>query len=97
HQTLELDGRSHGYSADEWLPTVYDITASLLEASRLTREPPSPVEQAQEAVRWLSRAIIDLDENAPDTATAVVDALGRILAVHIFADVACMPANAPST
>ncbi len=97
HQALELDGRSHDYSAGEWLPAVYDTAASLLEAARLNREPPSLVEQAQEAVRWLSRAIIDLDENAPDTATAVVDALGRILAVHIFADVACMPANAPST
>lgn len=97
HQALELDGRSHDYGADEWLPAVYDTAASLLEAARLNREPPSLVEQAQEVVRWLSRAIIDLDENAPDTATAVVDAIGRILALHVFAGVACTPTDEPTT
>ena len=51
HQALELDGQAHDYSADEWLPAVYDIAAPLLEAARLNREPPSLVEQAQEAVQ----------------------------------------------
>jgi hypothetical protein len=91
HEALELDGQAHDYSAGEWLPGVYDIAASLLEAAHLTREPPSLVEQAQEAVRWLSRAIIDLDEDSPDAAAAIVDGLGRMLALHIFADVACTP------
>ena len=65
HQALELDGQEHDYSAEEWLPAVYDIAAPLLEAARLDREPPSLVEQAQEAVRWLSRAIVELDEDPP--------------------------------
>jgi hypothetical protein len=56
--------------------------------ARLTREPPSLVEQAQEAVRWLSRAIVDLDEDSPDAAAAIVDGLGRVFALHVFADVA---------
>jgi hypothetical protein len=96
-QALELDGREHGYSAEDWLPAVYDTAASLLEAARLNREPPSLVEQAQDAVRWLSRAIIDLDGDAPGAATTVMDALGRLLALNVFADVACRPTDEPTT
>jgi hypothetical protein len=61
------------------------------------REPPSLVEQAQEAVRWLSHAIVDLDQDSPDAAAALVDGLGRILALHVFASVARKPANEVST
>jgi hypothetical protein len=89
HRALELDGRAHDSSADEWLPAVYDIAASLLEAARLDREPPSLVEQAQEAVRWLSRAIVALEGDAADASAAIVDGLGRILSLHVFAGVAC--------
>ena len=96
HQALELDGQAHDYNADEWQPAVYDIAAPLLQAARLVREPPSLVERAQEAVRWLSRAIVDLDEDSPDAAAALVDGLGRILALHIFADVAGKPTDEPS-
>lgn len=88
HRALELDGRAHDYRADEWLPAVYDIAAPLLETARLNREPPSLVEHAQEAVRWLSRAIVDLDGDAPDAAAAIVDGLGHILALHVFSEVA---------
>ena len=55
HRALELDGRAHDYTADEWLPAVYHIAAPLLEGARLHREPPSVVEHAQDAVRWLSQ------------------------------------------
>jgi hypothetical protein len=51
------------------------------------------VEQAQEAVRWLSRAIVDLDHDAPDGAAAIVDAVWRTLALHVFADVARGPTD----
>jgi len=88
HRALELDGQAHDFRADEWLLAVYDTAAPLLETARLSREPPSLVEQAQEAVRWLSRAIIDLDGDAPDAAAAIVDALGRMLALHVFAEMA---------
>ena len=95
HQALELDGQAHDYSADEWLPAVYDIAAPLLKAARLNREPPTLVEQAQEAVRWLSRAIVELDHDAHDATAAIADALGRILALHVFADVARTPTDEP--
>ena len=58
HQALELDGHARDYSADEWLPVVYDVAASLLETARLDCEPPSFVELAQQALRWLSSAIV---------------------------------------
>ncbi len=93
HQALDLDGQAHDYSADEWLPAVYDSAAPLLESARLNREPPSLVEHCQEAFRWLSRAIVDLDEDSPDAAAAIVDGLGRTLALHVFADVARTPAD----
>lgn len=91
HQALDLDGRAHDYRADEWLPAVHDIAVPLLEAARLSREPPSLVEHAQEAVRWLARAIIDLDREAPGAAAAIADAAGRILALYVFGDVAGHP------
>ena len=97
HQALELDGQAHDYSAEQWLPAVYDIAAPLLETARLTREPPSLVEQAQDAVRWLSRAIVDLDQDSLDAAAAIADALGRVLALHIFADVAPKATGKPAT
>ena len=93
HRALELDGQAHDYSADEWLPAVYDIATPLLEEARLDREPPSLVDQAQEAVHWLSRAIVDLDEDSPDAAAAIVDSLGRILALDVFAEVARKPTD----
>ena len=96
HRALELDGRAHGYTADEWLPAVYDIAAPLLKAARLNREPPSLVQNAQEAVRWLSRAIVDLDQDSPDVTAAIVDTLGRILALDVFADVARRRTDEPS-
>ena len=50
HQALELDGQAHDYRADEWLPAVYDTAAALLEAARPDREPPSLVQQTQDAI-----------------------------------------------
>jgi hypothetical protein len=93
HDALELDGQAHDYRADEWLPAVYDIAAPLLETARMNCEPPSLVEQAQEAVLWLSRSIVDLDADSPDAAAALVDGLGRMLALYVFADVASKPTD----
>ena len=70
HRALELDGRSHDYAAVDWLPIVHDTAAPLLESTRLDVEPPSLVQYAQEAVSWLSSAIINLDHDAPGTPEA---------------------------
>jgi hypothetical protein len=88
HRALELDGQAHQYTAAEWLPTVYDIAGPLLKQARLHREPPSIVESAQQAVRWLAGAIINLDQDAPDTPAAIADGMGHLLAVRVFGDAA---------
>ena len=81
-------GRNHDYGVDEWLPVAYDIAAPLLEHARLDREPPSVVEYAQDAIGWLARAIISLDQDSPDTPATLSDAIGRLLVVCAFANAA---------
>jgi hypothetical protein len=88
HRALELDGHAHGYTADEWLPVIYDAAAPLLESSRPDQEPPSLVRQTQEAVRWLSSSIACLDEDSRETPAALADTLARLLVVCVFADTA---------
>jgi hypothetical protein len=42
-RALELDGRSHGYRAGEWWPTVRDVANAITTAPRPDQEPPSIV------------------------------------------------------
>jgi hypothetical protein len=86
HRALELDGRARGYTADEWLPVIYDAAAPLLESSQLDQDPPSVVRQTQEAVRWLSSSIACLDEDSREAPAALTDTLARLLVVCVFAD-----------
>ena len=88
HRALELDGLAHGYTAEEWLPVIYDGAAPLLESSRLDQDPPSVVRQTQEAVRWLSSSIACLDEDSREAPAALTDTLARLLVVSVFADAA---------
>ncbi len=88
HRALALDGLTHGYTAEEWQPVIYDLTAPLLESSRLDHDPPSVVRDTQEAVRWLSSSITCLDEDSRETPAALTDTLARLLVVCVFADAA---------
>ena len=88
HRALELDGHDHGYTADEWLPVIYDAAAPLLKSSQLDHEPPSLVRHTQEAVRWLSSSIACLDEDPREAPAALTDTLARLLIVCVFADAA---------
>jgi hypothetical protein len=88
HRALELDGLTHSYTADEWLPVIHDITRPLLESSRLDAEPPSLVRHAQEALRWLSTSIACLDEDSRETSAALADTLARLMVMCVFADAA---------
>ena len=69
-------------------PVIYDITEPLLESSRPDQEPPSLVQHAQKAVRWLSASIACIDEDSRETTAALADTLARLLVVHAFADTA---------
>ncbi len=88
HRALERDGLTHGYTAEEWLPVIYNSAAPLLESSRVDQEPPSLVRQTQEAVRWLSSSIACLDEDSPEATAALTDTLARLLVACVFADAA---------
>lgn len=87
-RALELDGADHGYAAEEWLPTVYDIARALLQSARPDTEPPTLVQVTQEAISWLSRSIAELDEHSEDAPTSLAETLARLLAVWTFTDVA---------
>lgn len=65
-----------------------DIAAPLLESVRLSQEPPSIVRETQDVISWLSRAVIELDEDSSDGPAALADTLARLLIVWVFADVA---------
>jgi hypothetical protein len=88
HRALELDGAAHSYTADEWLPVVCDRTAQLLKSARLDEEPPSMVREVQDAISWLSCALVELEEDTAETPNALGEALARLLAVWVFAETA---------
>ena len=97
------DGRAADRPAQFRYGAVFLLTLAVVvlviaaPSACLSHEPPSLVELAQDAVRWLSRSIIELDQDAPDAAAAIVDGLGRILALHVFTQVARGPKSEPST
>ena len=86
HHALELDGADRGYTVDEWLPLVYDITGPLLESARLDREPPTVVQATRDAISWLSRAMSELDGGSEEAASSLAETLARLLALWIFAE-----------
>jgi hypothetical protein len=88
HRALELDGEARGYSAEEWLPVVYDIAGPLLQSASRLEEPPTVVMQAQEAISCLSRVLVELDQDSPEAPSALAEALGRLLTVWVFAGLA---------
>ena len=94
HRALELDALGHDYTADAWLPVIYQTAALLLESSQLGEDPPSIVRHTQEALRWLSSSIACLDEDSRETTAALADTLARLLVVCVFAD-AALTGSAP--
>jgi hypothetical protein len=67
---------------------IYDIAEPLLDSLFLGQEPPSLVQHAQEAVRWLSASIACIDEDSRETTAALADTLARLLVVWVFPDAA---------
>jgi uncharacterized protein (DUF2384 family) len=91
HRALELDGVARGYTPDEWLPLAYDTAAPLLESARLNEEPPTVVQHTQEAIGWLSRAVVELDQDSPESSTTLTETLACLLTLWVFADAASDP------
>ena len=89
HLALELDGNTHSYTTDDWLPVICEIAQPLLQSARPDHEPPSLVRHTQDAVSWLSTSIVHVDQDSPETAAALADTLARLLVECAFADAAC--------
>jgi hypothetical protein len=85
HHALRADGAAHGYTADDWLPTVYDITVELLGSARIDTEPPTFVGAAQDAISWLARAVAEVDQNSAETPSSLAEVLARLLAGYLCA------------
>ncbi len=85
HLALELDGEAHGYAPGDWLALIYNIAAPILESAHLDQEPPSIVQHTHDAVRWLASAIINLDQDSPETPSTLAEVLARLLAIFVFA------------
>jgi hypothetical protein len=88
HLALDADGRERGYTADEWLPVIYSVADDALHDASVTAEPPPIVRLSQDAARWVAIAIDALDQDAPSVTESLSDALGRLLVVFMFADIA---------
>lgn len=85
HRALELDGAARGYTANEWLPIVCDIAAPQIESARLNEEPPTIVQQTQEAIGWLSHAVVELDQDSSEAPAALAETMARLLTALVFA------------
>ena len=44
--------------------------------------------EAQDAISWLSRALIEIDQDGAETTNALSEAIARLLAVFVFAETA---------
>ena len=88
HRALELDGAARGYTTDEFLPIVYDTAGVLLESADPTRSHQRSCVQTQEAISWLSRAVVELDQDSAEASTALTDTLARLFTVWVFAEAA---------
>ncbi len=88
HRALELDAAARGYNAEDWQPVVCDRTAHLLKSAHLNEEPPTIVREAQDAIGWLSRALIELDEDSAEAPNALSEVLARLLAAWAFVETA---------
>ena len=88
HLALDADGRERGYTADEWLPVIYSVADDDCTRRPMTAEPPPIVRLSQDAARWVAIAIDALDQDAATVTESLADALGRLLVVFMFADIA---------
>ncbi len=81
HRALELDAAAHGYTAEEWLPVVCEARRRAPQVRPPERRATNHGAEAQDAISWLSRALIELDQDSAETANALSEALARLLAI----------------
>jgi hypothetical protein len=75
-------------TAEAWRPVVFDNADAALAGLALTQEPPPAYALAQDAAIWIARAIELIDQHHPDRIAALTEALARLLAISVFAEIA---------
>jgi len=83
-------------TADAWLPVILDNADAALAAMGPTDEPPPAYALAQDAASWVARAIELIDQQHPDRIGALTEALARLLAISVFAELAATRTPASS-
>ena len=87
HLALEADGQERGYTPEEWLPVIYAVADGALARASVGDDAPA-MRLAQDAARRVAIAIGTLDRDGPAVTDELADALGRLLIVCMFADIA---------
>jgi hypothetical protein len=75
-------------TADTWRPIVFDNADAVLAGLAPTHEPPPAYALAQDAAIWTARAIELIDQHHPDRIAALTEAIARLLAISVFAEIA---------
>jgi hypothetical protein len=90
HIALAADSHARGYSAEEYLPVVYDLARPVLEELSADDESDERTIAglSQDAGRWVAAAIDALDRDDSSVTDALTDALARLLVINLFAELA---------
>jgi hypothetical protein len=86
HFALEAADRAD--PVDEWVSYALEETADALAHVSVTARPPSLINHAEEAARWVAVAIDQAHSDPPAAPRAIADALGYLLVVCVFVDLA---------
>ena len=86
HFALEAADRTD--PVDEWVSYALEESADALAHVSFTARPPSLINHAEEAARWVAVAIDQAHSDPPAAPRAIADALSHLLVVCVFADLA---------
>jgi hypothetical protein len=67
---------------------VFDIAGPVMQGARLDADPPTLVREAQQVISWLSRALVELDQDSTEIPSALAELLARYLVTWVFAALA---------
>ena len=85
---LALETAERDDPVDEWVSYALEQAAEALPHVSLSTRPPSLIHHAEEAARWVAVAIDKAYSDPPAAPRAIADALGHVLVVCVFADLA---------
>jgi hypothetical protein len=92
HLALVAYGRARGYTADEYLPVVYELARLVLQDLSADDEPDERTiaRLSQDTGCWVAAVIDALDRDDSTVTDALTDALARLLVINLFAELASL-------